>query len=135
MAPASLPDRRNSGPRLPLWRDPRARGLFWQGLLALNVVLLFAAAGATALANMRARGIPVSFDFLGQTAEFDIDQRLLPYASTSTYGRALTVGFANTLLVSVLSCVFATLIGVALGFARLSDNWAVARLAAAYVVN
>ena len=40
----------------------------------------------------------------------------------------LSGGLANTLLLSVLSIVLATLLGGALGMARVSDNWLIKRL-------
>jgi general L-amino acid transport system permease protein len=99
--------------------------LVFGGLLAL--------AFANARANLLARGIPTSFDFLNQVAGFGLNQSLIPYSPLSSYGRALLVGAINTVAVSILACVFATLIGFAVGFARLSTNWALARLAGLYV--
>jgi general L-amino acid transport system permease protein len=104
-----------------------------QAGLLLTVVALFAVAFLNARANLLARGIPTSFAFLDQVAGFSINQSLIPYSPLSSYGRALLVGLLNTLLVSLLSGAFATLIGFAMGFARLSRNFALARLAAAYV--
>ena len=69
----------------------------------------------------------------GPTAGFGLNQSFIPYSPLSSYGRALLVGFANTLVVSLLAGVFATIIGFAAGFARLSRNWALARLAGLYV--
>ena len=64
---------------------------------------------------------------------FDVSQSLIDYSSTSTYGRAFWVGLLNTLLVAVLGIVAATVLGFVIGIARLSSNWLVAQLAAAYV--
>jgi general L-amino acid transport system permease protein len=50
-----------------------------------------------------------------------------------SYGRAFLVGLLNTLLVSALGIVLATLLGFAIGLGRLSRNWIVARLSTAYV--
>ena len=43
------------------------------------------------------------------------------------------VGLLNTLLVSALGCLFATILGVFAGVLRLSRNWLVARLMTVYV--
>jgi general L-amino acid transport system permease protein len=51
----------------------------------------------------------------------------------STYGRAFWVGLLNTLLVSALGIVLATIFGFVIGLARLSTNWLVSRLAMVYV--
>ena len=104
-----------------------------QAVLLLAVGGLLFAAFANARANLAARGISTSFDFLNQTAGFGLNQSFIPYSPLSSYGRALLVGLANTLVVSLLAGVFATIIGFAAGFARLSRNWALARLAGLYV--
>ena len=43
------------------------------------------------------------------------------------------MGVVNTLFVSVIAIIFATLFGFIMGIARLSHNWLIARLAATYV--
>ncbi len=111
----------------------RARGLALQALLLAAVGAGFVAAFANARANLAARGISTSFDFLGNVAGFGLNQSFVAYSPMSTYARALLVGVVNTLAVSLLAGIFATLIGFAAGFARLSRNWALARLAALYV--
>src|SRR4029078_12273887 len=47
--------------------------------------------------------------------------------------RVFVVGLLNTLLVSGLGIVFATVLGFVIGIARLSPNWLIARLAGGYV--
>jgi general L-amino acid transport system permease protein len=107
----------------------------WGVQAALLVVVggLFALAFANARANLQARGIPTSFDFLWHVAGFSLNQSVIPFTPLDSYGRALLVGLVNTLLVSALSAALATVIGFAAGFARLSRNWALARLAGLYV--
>ncbi len=116
-----------------LWYDAKARVAFLQ--IAFVVVFAALAGGAflDVRANMRARGIPTDFAFLGNVAGFDINQSLIPYSAASTYGRAFLVGLLNTLLVSVVSLTFATMIGFSIGLARLSKNWIVAKWAMVYV--
>jgi general L-amino acid transport system permease protein len=83
--------------------------------------------------NLRRQNIASGFEFLGRTSGFDISQSLIEYSNLSTYGRAFWVGLLNTLLVAALGIVAATVIGFVVGIARLSSNWLVAKLAAAYV--
>jgi len=78
-------------------------------------------------------GKPLGFDFLGTTAGYDINQRLIDYTSQSSHLRALFVGLLNTLLVAVLGCITATFIGVFVGILRLSNNWLISRLMTFYV--
>ena len=76
---------------------------------------------------------PISFDFLGQIASFDIKEFLIPYSRTSSYGRAFVVGLLNTLIVAGLGVVFATILGVTIGVMRLSTNFLVNRIAGVYI--
>lgn len=57
----------------------------------------------------------------------------MEYSEQSSYGRALLVGFLNTLLVAVIGIIVATIIGFTLGVARLSSNWLVAKIATLYI--
>ena len=116
-----------------LLHDPRWRGLLWQAVLAVIVGVLVYEAAENAITNMRARGIPTNFDFWNRTSGFDINQTLISYSATSTYGEAFWVGLLNTLVVAALGIVFATLIGVTIGVMRLSQNVAARGLATVYV--
>ncbi len=119
--------------RVPLMRDTALRGLAVQ-VLFLGVLALFIyAAVATGLANMRAHRIPVDFSFWNEPAGFDIDQHLIAYSAASTYGRAFLVGLLNTLLVAAIGIVLASLLGFAIGAARLSRNFVIGGLSAVYV--
>jgi general L-amino acid transport system permease protein len=109
------------------------RRLAIQAVLLLVVGAAFVAAFANARANLSARGISTSFDFLNHVAGFGLNQSFVPYSPLSSYGRALLVGVVNTVVVSLLAGVLATLVGFAVGFARLSRNWALAKLAGLYV--
>lgn len=121
-------------PRAPRWWNiPRFRGALYQAL-ALAAV---AAAGwylvANTLHNLAIRGIATGFGFLSREASFSIGQTLVDYAPTDTYAYALWVGLLNTLLVSALGIVLSTILGAAIGIARLASNWLLARLATVYV--
>ena len=122
-----------SEPRPKIWNDPRWRSLFIQGALLIVVVVGFTAAARNASINMNARGIPTDFGFWNRPAGFDVNQTLVAFNATYTYGRAFVVGLLNTLVVAALGIVFATLLGFAIGAARLSQSWLVARLATLYV--
>lgn len=83
--------------------------------------------------NLNDLGRDVDFKFLGEPASYDINQRLLEYTSRDTHLRASIIGILNTLVVAVLGCVTATILGVFVGVLRLSSNWLVARLMTVYV--
>ena len=120
--------------RVPFYRDPRLRGLLLQALLCAAIGLLAYGAVHNAAENLARANIASGFDFLNVTAGFDIGQTLIDYSSqASTYGRAFLVGVLNTLLVAGIGIAFATVIGFAVGIARLSKNFLIERLATAYV--
>lgn len=113
--------------------DPKTRGLILQVLLLVGVAALFVEIALNTAANLKAQNIATGFGFLERPAGFDISQTLIPYTSSSTYGQVFWVGLTNTLLVAAIGIVLATLLGFAIGLARLSSNWLVAQLATVYV--
>jgi general L-amino acid transport system permease protein len=109
-------------------------GLALQAALVVTIAGLAYAAFVNAADNLAKANIASGFRFWDNTAGFDISQALIDYSSsTSTFGRAFWVGLLNTLLVASLGIVLATALGFAIGIARLSRNWLVARLAGGYV--
>ncbi|MCH8887920.1 MAG: ABC transporter permease subunit [SAR324 cluster bacterium] len=190
-----------SAPLNTFWRDPDKRGVVYQVLIFSLVLWLGYKTFRTTLANMAAKGISSSFDFLNNEAGFGIDEALpipllrggiayfifalafglmavfllarwrasrgktigestplvllslaliffLPvlvlhatydtietetYTEASSYGSALIVGVLNTLKISVVGCILATVLGFLVGLARLSTNFLVNKLASAYV--
>jgi general L-amino acid transport system permease protein len=110
------------------------------GNIALQAVLVAVVGGlayaaiVNAADNLAHENIASGFGFWNNTAGFDISQTLIDYSSsTSTFGRAFWVGLLNTLLVAGIGIVLATALGFAIGIARLSHNWLVAKLAGGYV--
>lgn len=113
--------------------DKKIRGIVYQAALAVSLVVILAAIATQTVSNMKRRGIPLTFDFWTQTSGFQINQTLIPYDTLSTYGQAFWVGVANTLLVSALGIVLATIIGFLIGISRLSRNWITAKVATSYI--
>ncbi len=110
-------------------RRVSARALFWQGLLIAAVVALFAYFVRNAEVNLAKRSLTFGFAFLGNPAGFDIPFHLPAWQPSDTYARALWVCIVNTLLVSGLAIVTASLLGLLLGVMRLSANWLVRNVA------
>src|SRR3954447_15521133 len=119
--------------RPPFWNDPFWRGLVSQILLVAVVAFLFIEAAMNARDNMQARGIPTDLSFWNMPAGFDINQSFVSYSAISPYGRAVVVVLLNTLFVAILGVIFVTIVGFAVGAARLSKSWLLARLATVYV--
>jgi general L-amino acid transport system permease protein len=121
------------GSKLPTClNDQRVRGVIYQTLLLVCIAALAGVAIYNAAINMRARGIPTGFGFWNEVAGFDINLHLVKYTDLSTYGQAFWVGLLNTLLIAVICIPLATLLGFALGVARLSPNWLLSRCALVY---
>ncbi len=89
--------------------------------------------GSQVSANLGRRHATFGFGFLGENTNFDIPFRLIPWAVGDTYARALLVCVLNTLLVSALSIVAATLLGLLVGIMRLSANWLVRNIALGFI--
>ncbi len=113
--------------------DTRYRSYTIQIFALIVVMLVFAWAVDNAIRNLEALGKDFRFSFLFETSAYDINQHLIDYDSTSTHGRAAIVGILNTILVAIMGCITATVIGVVAGVLRLSRNWIVSRLMTVYV--
>jgi general L-amino acid transport system permease protein len=109
------------------------RALLLQALLVVGIVSLLWFFAHNANLNLTRRSISFGFEFLGRTAGFDIPFHVVPWSVTDSYGRALWVTFINTLLVSGLGILTASVLGLLLGVMRLSQNW-LARTTAAGLV-
>ena len=130
VASAAAPDSFRLGMLL---SDTRYRGYTIQVIAFMLLMLFFGWLITNTINNLEALGKEFGFGFLGETASYDINQRLIEYTSRSTHARAAVVGILNTLLVAVLGCILATVIGVIAGVLRLSKNWLVAKLMSVYI--
>ncbi len=118
---------------IPLWRDERFLRIFGQVLFLLILFVFLGYLSNNMLQALKQQGLALGFSFLRLTSGFDIGETLIPYDRSSTYGRAFLVGLLNTANVSLLGIVFATLIGIVVGVARLSRNFLVQLLARIYI--
>lgn len=116
-----------------IWTDPKARAWIFQLVAIAVVVALGWFLYSNTMINLEKRGITTGFAFLNNTAGFGIAQHLVEYTETDSYGRVFLIGLLNTLLVSVIGIVMATLLGFILGIARLAPNWLISRLATVYI--
>ena len=117
------------GGRQSVWGDPRIRGLIFQGLFLVAVVVVLSFVIQNTAQNLADAGIASGFGFLDQTSGYEVGWSLIPYSSRDTHARAFLVGLLNTLFVSGLGIVIATLLGFFVGVLRLSPNWLVNRVA------
>ncbi|MFT6403665.1 MAG: general L-amino acid transport system permease protein [Marinomonas primoryensis] len=113
--------------------DAGTRALIFQIVLLAVVVFVGYYLFSNLQANRADQGISTGFAFLNQPAGFPVLIHLIEYTEADTYGRAFFVALINTVVISLMGIVLATIIGVVMGLARLSNNWLVARLATVYV--
>ncbi|HEY9549588.1 MAG TPA: ABC transporter permease subunit [Kiloniellaceae bacterium] len=134
---ASLADEggRASKSSAPTPRQVRRRraALFQQLILLVALAAVGAIIVRNTVINLQARGLASGFDFLWQEAGFNVGFSLIEADASSTYGRIFLVGLLNSLLVAAVAMVAATLLGFAIGLARVSPNIPARLLSKGYV--
>lgn len=113
--------------------NPAVRAWLFQILAVIAVISIAVYLIHNTINNLNNSGITSGFSFLDRSAGFGIVQHLIDYEQGDTYGRVFIVGLLNTLLVSALCIVFASILGFFLGLARLSDNWLLRKLSTIYI--
>ena len=113
--------------------NPAVRAWLYQIIAIVAVVSVVGYLIHNTIINLASRGITSGFGFLERSAGFGIVQHLIEYTEGDTYARVFLVGLTNTLLVSALCIVFASLLGFFIGLARLSDNWLLRKLSTIYI--
>ncbi|OAB54969.1 amino acid ABC transporter permease [Phormidium willei BDU 130791] len=116
-----------------LWTDRRFRAVIYQALTIglAGTFLAFIIQNTTT--NLENRGIATGFGFLWTQAGYQLENTLIEYGPTDTHGRAFLVGLLNTLLVSALGILIATVLGFILGVLRLTPNWLLGKVVYWYV--
>jgi len=119
--------------RISFWYDPTKRAIIYQvvvlGIVGLVAYYLF----TNTLANLERQNIATGFGFFTKESSFEIGESPISYSAADTYGRALLVGFLNTIKVSAIGVILTVFLGTFVGIARLSRNWLVAKLAGIYI--
>lgn len=118
--------------KIPFWRDVRVLRILFQVIFLLGVILLLTLLYTNMLKGLRGLGLTLNLNFLQDEAGFGISEGIA-YNPSDTYFKAFWVGVLNTLKVSIIGIVCATLMGLFFGIARLSSNWLIRTIAAAYV--
>jgi len=118
---------------IPFYRDERILKIIAQivstglifGFLVWAIINFLKAADS--------RNMELSFGFLKEAAGFPISNPPIEYEPSMTYGRAFLVGLVNTLLISGVGIVTATIVGTLVALARLSSNWLLSRIALVFI--
>ena len=133
MTDIAEPRRQKSSSATPWWRDERWRGLAAQivTVVVILAVLLFLINNM--IVNREAQGRPFSYAFMDNIAGFPVAMSLIPLDLNSTITRVMWAGMLNTMLAGIISIFLSTIVGFLVGIARLSPNYLISRLAAAYI--
>jgi general L-amino acid transport system permease protein len=119
--------------KVSLWYDPKFRSIVSQAILIGLIIWGFYALVTNTIHNLERLKIASGFEFLNTNAGFTLIQSWIQYDETATYGRAFVAGLINTFYVAIIGIVLATVLGFAIGVARLSKSWVVSKVATVYV--
>ena len=108
-------------------------GLAWQALIIALLVGLGWLAVRNGMANLQASGLSSGFGFLQRSAGFDIAETAIVYSPDDSNGRVFLIGALNTLRVTGLGVLLATMLGVGFGAALRSVSPGLRTAAATYV--
>jgi general L-amino acid transport system permease protein len=100
------------------------------GILVVALVSWFFINIANAIQD---RDIPYGFNFLSREYQTPIGHHFLGYESSDTFRYAFIVALTNTIIVSVIGIVLATVLGGIVGIARMSGNWIISKAALVYI--
>lgn len=109
------------------------RAIFFQLCIVVLLAISLWFMSVNLAHNIEARGINTGFAFLDNRAGFNISESPIEYNADSTFFDSFLVGVANTLYVSIVGIIFATILGVIIGVARLSKNFLIAKVALSYI--
>jgi len=118
---------------IPFYRDERILNIIAQIVSTILIFGFLIWAVINFIKAADARNMELSFGFLKEAAGFPISNPPIEYEAGMTYGRAFFVGLVNTLLISGVGIVAATIIGTLVALARLSSNWLLSRIALIFI--
>ena len=116
-----------------LLSNNEVRGYVFQAVALFAIVFMAYVAIDNLFINIEARSIHTGFSFLKNRAGFDISEFLIDYTPEHSNLRVFYVGLLNTIVVAIVGIFFATIIGLLIGIARLSNNYLISKLAGGYI--
>lgn len=118
---------------IPIWRH--ARAIQWAAQIVSGILVVFFVVWffTNIYSAIHDRNIPFGFSFLDRSYQTPIGQHFLPYNKSDTFLYALGVAVTNTIVVSIIGVILATMLGIVIGVARLSGNWLVSKVATVYI--
>lgn len=116
-----------------IWYSARLRGWAVQIALAGGLIALVVWIGGNTAQNLSERGIRTGLDFLSRPARFPISESVIRYDPSDSFFWAYVVGVANTLWISFVTILGATVLGLGVGLARRSVHPLLSRIAMVFV--
>ena len=116
-----------------LWYSKKFRNNFYQVCLIAGILVIAIWIIDTSSKNLTKLGIQTGFGFLTDEAGFSISQSLIPFSATSSYGEAIVVCLLNTILLSLVAIILATMLGFFVAISKLSSNRLLNKIASIYV--
>ena len=111
----------------------KVRSVFFQMMCLLVFLALTATFIYNASINLKLQGTATGFGFLSERSGFAINQLPISYSEDSTFFRAFLVGMINTIIVSGLGIILATLLGFIVAICRLSTNYLLSKTAVVFI--
>jgi general L-amino acid transport system permease protein len=118
---------------IPLWRDDRVIKAVVQAIAAILVIGFIAFFIRNVIVNADRKGLSLGFGFLSESAGFPIGESLIEYDPSMSFAKAFAIGFLNTIKVSFIGIILATVLGTIVGIMRLSTNWLIRNIASVYI--
>lgn len=119
--------------KTPIWRNRKVVPVILQIIFLAIIGLLLWILIQNTMTGLRRIGMSFGFDFLNARAGFNINEAMIEYSTSDPYVRAIMVGIVSTLRVSFFGIILATIIGVLVGIAKMSDNWLLSKVASVYI--
>ena len=118
---------------IPIWRNIFVIQWASQILSGVLVVVLVGWFFVNIGNAIQERDIPYGFSFLSRAYQTPIGQHFLDYKSSDSFLYAFVVAATNTIVVSIVGVILATVLGIIVGISRMSGNWIVSKAALVYI--
>jgi len=118
---------------LSFFNNNNTRAIAFQVVTLLIIAFVFYSGISNLMFNIEAREIHTGFAFLSNRAGFDINESMIEYTPEHSNLRVFYVSLINTIVVAVVGIICATVIGLIIGIARLSNNYLISKLAGGYI--
>ena len=118
---------------IPIWRNIFVIQWASQILSGVLVVVLVSWFFVNIGNAIQERDIPYGFSFLSRAYQTPIGQHFLDYKSSDSFLYAFVVAATNTIVVSIVGVILATVLGIIVGISRMSGNWIMSKVALVYI--